>query len=179
MSTWSRGGYRCKVAASDGTLWATESIWCGFTVTTTPDTTPPVTGTDYDGLWHGTPFAVNLGARDEQGGWGMQGGYAKTEYSRDGGSTWVTGSTVTYSGKRGGSGVHTLLYRSTDTAGSLEETKRINVLIDARPPLTTNDAPLVPQGGDVTVHLTAADSLAGVIACSGVKETWCSLDGGV
>jgi len=52
------------------------------------------------------------------------------------------------------------------------------VKIDARQPQTTNDAPLTPRTGTVTVHLTAADSLTGVTACSGVKETSYSLDGG-
>ena len=113
-------------------------------------------------------------------GSGMVGGLAKTQYSRDGGATWQVGTTVTYdTWKRGGgSGLHTLLYRSTDAAGNLEDAESCEVKIDARPPQTTDDAPLTPRTGTVTVHLTAADSLMGVSASSGVKETSYSLDGG-
>jgi hypothetical protein len=109
----------------------------------------------------------------------MIGGLAKTEYSRDGGLTWHKGTVVTYqTWKRGGgSGLHTLLYRSTDAAGNTETDGSCQVKIDARSPRTTDDAPLSPRTGSVTVHLTAADSLTGVTACSGVKETWSSLDG--
>ena len=78
----------------------------------------------------------------------------------------------------GGSGLHTLLYRSTDAAGNLESTQSCEVKIDARAPVTANDAPLAPQAGPVTVHLTAADSMFGVSACSDVASVTYSLDGG-
>ncbi len=179
------GGYRCKVAATDGTRWASNDMWCGLSVTTTPDITPPVTTTDYDGRWHNASFIVYLSAADATNGWGVMGGQAKIEYSRDGGRTWVairwnTVQAVTFRVWRrgGGSGVHTLLYRSTDYAGNTEANKSVDVLIDARPPQTTDDAPLEPQASDVTVHLAAADSLVGVTACSGVAATSYSLDGG-
>ena len=145
-----------------------------------PDVTPPVTTHDSDGLWHNTAVTVGLTAYDDEGGSGMSGGSAKTEYSRDGGETWIAGQTVTYSiwKRGGGSGVHTLLYRSTDAAGNTEVTQSWDVLIDARPPLTSDDAPFGPQTGDVMVYFTAADSLFGVTACSGVAATWYSVDGG-
>jgi hypothetical protein len=111
----------------------------------------------------------------------MSGGFAKTHYSRDDGATWATGDTVTYRvwKRGGGSGVHTLLYRSTDAAGNLETPpNNCEVKIDARRPQTTDDAPPAPQIHDVTVHFSATDSLVGVTACSGVKETWYSVDGG-
>ena len=142
------------------------------------DRVAPVTADNTGSVWHAAPFDLVLSPTDATSG--MSGGLAKTEYSRDGGETWVTGDEVTFrTWKRGGgSGVHTLLYRSTDAAGNLEGTQSCEVKIDARPPQTTNDAPLAPQTGDVTVHLTAADSLTGVTACAGVKETWYALDGG-
>ena len=92
----------------------------------------------------------------------------------------MTGTSVTYGvwKRGGGSGVHSLLYRSSDAAGNLEEEQSCEVLIDARPPQTTNDAPLAPHAGAVTVHLTGADSLTGVSACSGLAATWYALDGG-
>ena len=140
------------------------------------DRVAPVTADNAGSVWHAAPFGLVLSPTDATSG--MSGGFAKTEYSRDGGETWVTGDEVTYRAwkRGGGSGVHTLLYRSTDAAGNLEEPQGCEVLIDARPPCTSDDAPLEPQLGDVTVHLTAQDTLFGVTACSGVKETWYRLD---
>jgi subtilisin-like proprotein convertase family protein len=144
------------------------------------DATPPVTTHDYDGLWHNSPVTVTLAAADEPGGSGMTGGQARTEYSRDGGLTWQQGTEVAYHvwKRGGGSGVHTLLYRSADAAGNTEAARSVDVLMDARAPLTTDDAPAEPRADPVTVHLTAVDSLFGVTACSGVAATWHSLDGG-
>ena len=152
----------------------------GVAVPAGPDATPPTTTDDADGLWHRTPVTVLLTAEDEAGGSGMVGGEAKTEYSKDGGATWVEGTSVTYGiwKRGGGSGMHTLLYRSSDAAGNLEETRSCEVKIDARAPLTSDDAPSTPQSGAVTVHLTAADSLFGVSACSGLAATWYRLDNG-
>jgi len=145
------------------------------------DTSPPTTTDDYDDLWHSSAVTVQLSAVDNVGGSGMSGGLAKTEYSTDGGATWIEGDEVTYAVRKkrgGGSGVHTLLYRSTDAAGNIEETKSVDVKIDARAPLTTDDAPPTSVSGPVTVHLTAEDSMFGVSACSGVAATWYALDGG-
>ena len=150
------------------------------TVTVRIDTRAPLTYHSGDDLWHATEVVLSLAA-DDPGGSGMSGGPAKTEYSRDGGATWTTGTSVLFPlWRRGaGSGVHAVLYRSTDAAGNVEEAREHYVLIDARPPRTTDDAPLVPQVGDVTVHLTAEDTLVGVTACSGVALTRYSLDGGL
>jgi hypothetical protein len=146
----------------------------------TADATPPTTSDDADDLWHNRAVTVHLTAADEPGGSGMSGGLAKTEYSKDGGASWTVGTAVSYAVWRrgGGSGLHTLLYRSTDAAGNTEETKSCEVRIDARPPSTTDDAPTEPQAGPLTVHLSALDSTSGVAACSGVAATWYALDGG-
>jgi hypothetical protein len=151
----------------------------GVAVPAGPDATPPTTTDDFDDAWHRSAVTVHLKPVDA-GGSGMSGGLAKTEYSKDGGATWVTGTSVTYGvwKRGGGSGVHTLLYRSTDAAGNLEETRSVQVLMDARAPLTTDDALSTPQPGGCTVHLTAADTLFGVSACSGVAAVTYSLDGG-
>ena len=72
------------------------------------DTTPPTTTDDYDGQWHNGVLTVHLAASDNAGGSGMVGGLAKTEYSKDGGKTWVTGDEVIYAywRRRGGEGVY-------------------------------------------------------------------------
>lgn len=178
------GGYRCKVAATDGTRWADDDLWCTLNVTTTPDTTPPVTTATHDGLWHNTGTVVYLTVEDDRDGWGVMGGQAGIEYSRDGGSRWAmvrwwTQVAVTYPlRKHGGSGVYTLLFRSTDFAGNVEATQSIDVKIDRVPPQTTDDAPLLAQSSDVVVHLTAADPLCGAVANSGVAATRYRLDDG-
>ena len=144
------------------------------------DSTPPTTGDDYDDQWHATAVTVHLTPVDA-GGSGMSGGLAKTEYSKDGGATWIEGTSVTYAvwKRGGGSGLHTLLYRSSDAAGNLEVAKSVEVKIDARrPPTTSDDAPSTPHAGPVSVHLTAVDSLLGVSACSGVASVTYRLDGG-
>jgi hypothetical protein len=75
--------------------------------------------------------------------------------------------------------VYTVLYRGTDAAGNEEQIPHsVQVLIDARAPTTFDDAPVTTQAADVTVHFTAADSMVGVAACSGVATTWYSVDGG-
>ena len=68
----------------------------GVAVPAGPDATPPTTTDDSDGLWHSSAVTVTLSAADNDGGSGMSGGLAKTEYSRDGGETWVEGTAVTY-----------------------------------------------------------------------------------
>ena len=60
------------------------------TVTVRIDTRAPLTYDSGDDLWHATGVVLSLAA-DDPGGSGMSGGPAKTEYSLDGGETWVAG----------------------------------------------------------------------------------------
>lgn len=169
----------------DGTTWYDvadeypDYNVCVKAYTASDTISPATSASGVDDLWHNTAVTVGLTAADNEGGSGMSGGSARTEYSRDGGQTWTEGDVVSYRvwKRGGGSGVHTLLYRSTDAAGNVEETQSCEVLIDARPPRTADDAPVAPQNHDTTVHLTAADSLFGVTDCSGVAVTRYSLDG--
>jgi C1A family cysteine protease len=153
---------------------------CVKAYTATDSIAPVTTAGGVPPGWVNGDVTITLSAIDDQGGSGMSGGHAKTEYSRDGGRSWTEGNVVTYLvwKRGGGSGVHTLLYRSSDAAGNLEEARSCTVSIDARPPRTTDDAPLTSRTSDVTVHFASVDSLVGVTACSGVKETWCRVDSG-
>lgn len=137
------------------------------TMVSSSDTTPPETHDDAPWLWGTSATTVRLEATDDLSG------VARTEYSRNGGLTWQRGDSVTYRvwKRGGGSGVHTLLYRSTDLAGNIEPIRSCMVLIDARPPVTFDDAPVLPQTGATDVHLWASDTL------SGIQDTWYSLDG--
>ena len=141
------------------------------------DTQGPDVADTNDDLWHLGEYTLSLSAADVMAG--MDGGLAGTEFSRDDGETWQPGVELLYrTWKRGGgSGAHVLLYRALDALGNVSAVGSTTVLMDARPPRTTDDAPRdetgapVPQASDTTVHLTATDPL------SGVATTWYSLDG--
>ena len=80
--------------------WGTSTD-LAFTV----DATPPTTADNTGSVWHAAPFTLTLTPAD--GASGMSGGLAKTEYSTDGGATWVTGTSLTFAAhwKRGGGSV--------------------------------------------------------------------------
>ena len=137
---------------------------------TPPDTIAPTTTPTGGGTaWYLGPVTVTLSGADNAGGQGV----AYTEYSLDGGATWVRGAAAFFPvwKRGGGNGVFTLQFRSADKAGNVETPKSVTVKIDNLDPVTKNDAPLAPRTTDTTVHLTPFD------AVSGVKETWYSLDG--
>ena len=142
------------------------------------DTQGPEAADTNDDLWHGAAFTVSLSAADTMSG--MEGALAGVEYSRDDGETWESGAEVLFRiwKRGGGSGAHALLYRARDALGNPSAIGSTTVLMDARPPKTTDDAPVdetgapIPQAADTTALLMAADSL------SGVSTTWYSVDGG-
>ena len=115
------------------------------------DATPPVTTDDAPATWSKTPVTVHFTAGDAGSG------VAGTQYKLDAGA-WTSGTQVTVSSD----GVHTLLYRSTDVAGSVEANKSCTVRIDATAPVTADDAVTAWTKGPVTVRFTAADAGAGV-----------------
>lgn len=124
------------------------------------DVSAPTTKDDAPGDWQSGGVTVALKAGDGPGGSGVQ----TTEYSTDGGTTWSTGTEVTFLTWRrgGGSGVHVLLYRSIDAAGNTEETRSCEVMIDARPPTVCDDGDDLWHASPVSLHLAAADDLSGV-----------------
>ena len=137
---------------------------------TPPDTIAPTTTPTGGGTaWYLGPVTVTLSGVDNAGGQGV----AYSEYSLDGGATWVRGTAAVFPvwKRGGGNGVFTLQFRSADKAGNVETPKSVTVKIDNLDPVTKNDAPLAPRTTDTTVHFTPFD------AVSGVKETWYSLDG--
>jgi hypothetical protein len=178
VNFWDRGGDYAEQCFDHQPFqeWADQvSVTAGATTTgidatmvSSSDTTPPETHDDAPWLWGTGETTVTLDATDDLSV------VARVEYSRDDGVTWQRGDSVTYRVWRrgGGSGAHTLLYRSTDLAGNVEPTRSCMVLIDARPPVTLDDAPVAPQSGETEVHLRASDTL------SGIQDTWYSLDGG-
>ncbi len=97
------------------------------------DTSAPTTTISAaDDLWHNSPVTLTLLAVDNDGGSGMSGGSAKSEYKLDSGE-WTSGASLTVSSE----GVHTVGYRSTDAAGNTETAKSATVKIDTSAPTTT------------------------------------------
>ncbi|GGS24458.1 hypothetical protein GCM10010171_17030 [Actinokineospora fastidiosa] len=121
------------------------------TTTATTDPAPAASG------WHtAAPVTVTLTANED----------GATEYRT--GAEWTA-----YTGPFAlGEGVHTVEYRSTDASGNVEQTRTLEVKVDATAPLTTAGAGPEWNDGDVSVALSAADEV------SGVAGTEWSLDGG-
>lgn len=121
---------------------------------------PSTTVSGADDLWHDQPVALAFTASDPGGP-----GVAYTEYSLDGGSTWVQGDSLTIIAPSDHSkdGSHTVLYRSVDTAGNAEAANTATVKIDTAPPTTAIGG--LPSGWvnhPVTLTLSALDSLSGL-----------------
>jgi hypothetical protein len=140
-----------------------------FTVDATPPTTTattsPAAPNGANG-WFTVPVQVTLTAQDDDGS-----GVASTEYAIDGGSyqPYTAPFTVT------GDGVHTVLYRSTDTAGNVEDAKTLTLKIDLTNP--TSSASISPPArngwyASPTVTLTGADG-----AGSGIDHISYKIDG--
>jgi hypothetical protein len=119
------------------------------------DTTPPVTSDSASAGWlTAAPASVTL-TPDDGGGSGV----ATTQYKLDGAASWTTGKIVAVTGD----GLHTLLFRSVDEAGNVEDTQSRTLRVDAAKPVTTALAPSGAwQRQPVTVTLVGADATSGV-----------------
>jgi hypothetical protein len=119
------------------------------------DTTPPVTGHNYDLAWHKSSITVTLSASDT-GGSGVSG----TFYKINGGSTETT---IDCQPTISTEGLNTLEYWSTDNVGNNEAHHTITVKIDYTAPVTTEgETGTIGLNNwytsSVTVTLTATDS---------------------
>ncbi len=139
------------------------------TATVRIDTTKPTTSDDAPGGWSKTPVTVTLTPSDPAGS-----GVATTTYEVDGGAT-QTGTSVTVAApaSHANDGVHTITYRSTDTAGNVEADRTATVQIDTTKPSSSDDAPAGWSKTAVSVSLSSGDG-----AGSGVATTTYELDGG-
>ncbi|CAH1223407.1 hypothetical protein PAECIP111891_05518 [Paenibacillus allorhizoplanae] len=124
---------------------------------TAPVTTAAVTPSEVDGLegWYVHPVTVSLSATDNLSG------VFKTEYSLDGGITWLNYAdaiTIDQDGQ------YTLSYCSTDIAGNVETLKTVHIQLAMTGPTTT--AVMTPSGPDgmngwYTVPVTMTLSASG------------------
>ena len=127
-----------------------------------PATTIGLVGIEGNNEWHTSDVEVTLTATDAPLDCG--GGVIKTEYSLDGGVTWLEYSLpfkVTDEGK------HTIAYRSTDKSGNIEDTHTQNVWIDKTPPEISGEPTTLPNlagwyNTAVTVHFEATDAGSGL-----------------
>jgi hypothetical protein len=119
------------------------------------DATPPTTTVSgADGAWHTSAVALSFTASDAGAS-----GVAKTEYSLDGGVSWTTGDSVLIAAPAGGGndGIHTVEYRSTDTAGNIEPYQSCTVKIDTNAPVTVDNASTSWHAVPFMLVLTAHD----------------------
>ncbi len=100
--------------------------------------------------WHTTPVTLSFTAEDERSG------VAITEYSLDGGVTWTTGDSVALAT----SAIHTVLYRSLDLAGNVEETRTATVKVDLVGPRTAARAASGRVGVAVRLRYKGTDNLS-------------------
>ena len=97
------------------------------------DFTPPSTKVSGAATrWHNAPVSLTFIATDDPGGSGV----AATEYSLDGGATWTDGTSVTIPAPadQANDGLHAVLFRSTDSAGNVEDRPGVKVGIDTQRP---------------------------------------------
>ena len=144
--------------AEGGTAVAADSIVL--------DTTPPTTTLSGGGdTWSRTPVTLTATADDGPIGSGV----AMVQLSVDDGP-WAHATQAVVSDD----GVHTVRYRAVDAVGNVEETRAVQIRIDATPPQTT----AAPDDGSwhAAPHVVAfsATDAAG----SGVDHTEHSVDGG-
>lgn len=106
--------------------------------------------------WYAEAVTVSFSAADNLSG------AAKTEYSLDGGSTWLTYTapvTLSQDNK------YTVSYRSTDNAGNVEAARTISFNLDQAAPTITVSGLVYgsySDSMDITPILTLSDNLSGV-----------------
>ena len=123
-------------------------------------TAPTTTAAGVDGAWHSKAVTVGFAATDDPGGSGV----AYTEYSRDGGVTWIEGSSLTIAAPADHSndGRQRILFRSADKAGNLASTRSGAVNIDTRKPRPyANWAASVVRGRTATLRYYVSDPRPG------------------
>lgn len=116
------------------------------------DRTAPVTTSDASEGWFKEPVTVNLHTEDTQSG------ANKTFYAING-SEYEEGISFNVDEE----GINNISFYSVDQAGNVEEVKMVEVKIDRTAPITTTDASTAWSKEEVTVKLSAADTLSGVV----------------
>lgn len=144
----------------DGTFEQTVNVGATLNDEISPTSEISILGTQGNNGWHTSDVQIELFSEDNEGGVGVE----KIEYSLDGGRIWNK-----YGEPFGimEEGIYTVLYRSQDIFGNIEEAKTAEIKIDkTKPVLDSSRAPEPNSNGwnntDVTAHFDCADSLSGV-----------------
>jgi hypothetical protein len=125
------------------------------------DTTAPATTATPDRAanangWYNGPVAVTLNASDALSG------VARSQYNLDdaGWTDYAPGTAIAVSGDR----IHTLRYRSVDTAGNQEADQTLTIRIDTAAPTVayTGNAATYTADQPVAITCAASDALSGV-----------------
>jgi len=120
-----------------------------------PGTTASLSGPEGANGWYLGDVTVTLFATDNENGDGVE----KTEYSSDGGLTWqIYVEPTVFSSE----GTTTLLYRSSDKAGNVEEEKTVGIKIDRTAP----EARILFDSGAQKLDIRGIDNLPGDVPVS-------------
>ena len=163
------GSYLVKAELGADTVYSCVSSVAAGLVTTAdlnPETVAPVTtlaaspaAPDGANGWYVTTPTVTLSATDACSG------VAQTEYSLDGGATWLPYTGVITISQEG---TTTVLFRSRDRAGNVEAAGSRTFMVDLTDPsvqLTANPSTIWPPNGEmrpVTISGSGADAISGL-----------------
>ena len=124
------------------------------------DLTPPTTTVrGADTRWHNRAVTLTFSAIDKGGS-----GTAYTQYSLDKGATWERATTLTLAApsSHANDGSHTILYRSVDAAGNIEQARSCTVNIDTcRPKPVVNWAATARSGHTASLRYCISDHRPG------------------
>jgi hypothetical protein len=160
MLAASSGAFGLEFGVGDD--YSTKGAWIDYILVeqAPADSQPPVTsaalaGTEGNAGWFRSEVAVTLTAADADSG------VAATEYSLDGGATWVA-----YAGPFtiAEQGVTQLQFRSTDVAANVETPNSLSVAIDSIAPAVSIASPAGRYivGQEVVVDWSAVDGGSGI-----------------
>jgi photosystem II stability/assembly factor-like uncharacterized protein len=149
------------IAATDAShVWAFGDGFLISPLDASGDTAAPVTLVNDFQAWYDKPATITLSPNDIGGGT-----VQSTQFSTDGGASWQSGTTVSIDAPadHGNDGEHTVLYRSSDTAGNQEQTESLMVGIDTLgPACSVPRKAVVDTGKTGTLYFMAEDATSDV-----------------
>ena len=148
LATWDAAlmGPTWQYGNSEFTTWTWGGSWRNITgyksLTVKLDVTPPtVSASDpKNGNWQTGPATINFSGSD------VGSGYATTQWSTDGGTTWHNGDTASI----GGNGVITVTYHGVDKVGLKSADQTIQVKVASTGPSVTGGNVSVKKGHRAT-----------------------------
>lgn len=153
--------YSCATNVTAGSV-ATADLQTETTAPTTSAALDPPAPNGANG-WYKSDVALNLTAADDCAG------VASTEYSLDGGASWLPYAQSVLIGNEGTTNIS---YRSTDRAGNVETAGSVVVKIDKTAPtikLTAVARPMFPQNRQtvrISINGTGGDAVSGLSTVS-------------